>query len=67
MVQIKTFTNLSPQTIEDEINLWLDKHSYIIKEIRIDQTEHNYFAYIVYDNNTFPATSIEELIAERWL
>lgn len=66
MVQIKTFINSSLQTIENEINLWLDKHSYIIKEIKIDQTEHNYFAYIVYDNNTIPATFVDESKAEMW-
>ena len=61
MVQIKTFMDLSPQTIENEINLWLDKHPYIIKEIKIDQTEHRYFAYIIYDDTIFTDNSKAEM------
>ena len=59
MVQIKTFVNSSLQTIENEINLWIEKsYSYTIKEIKIDQTEHNYFAYIIYDVNAIPTDNL---------
>lgn len=66
MVQIKTFVKPSLRTIENEINLWIETQitmgcSYIIKEIKIDQTEHNYFAYIIYDNTTFTENSKAEM------
>lgn len=70
MVQIKTFTDSSLH-IENKINLWIEKqatagYAYTIKEIKIYPTEHNCFAYIIYDDNTIPATFVDNSTAEIW-
>ena len=66
MVQIKTFTSYSPLHFENEINLWIEKHAYTIKEIKIYPSERHYFAYIIYDDNTIPTTFVDNSTAEIW-